>query len=61
MAKVGRPRLSDEPTEGIHVKVPISLYDRAYEAAERDRVSVPELIRRALARDLETQNRGTSN
>ena len=61
MAKPGRPRVSAEPNEAVCVKVPVSLYDRAYEKADRDRVTVPELIRRALAKDLEIQNRRTTD
>lgn len=57
--KRGRPALSpSEPSTPVHVKLPGSLYDRVYEAAARDRLSVPERIRMALQRDLETQNRG---
>lgn len=53
----GRPSLS--PTEAsvpVNVKMPASLYDHAYRAAGVRLVSVPELMRRALLRDLETQN-----
>ena len=54
----GRPPLSDdEGSTSVHVKLPDSVYDRAYERAADERVSVPEVIRRALERDLETQNR----
>ena len=56
--KRGRPALSpDEDSTDVHLTVSASLYDRIYEAAARDRVSIPEVIRRALAKELETQNR----
>ena len=59
---MARPRLSPtEPTTSVHVKVPNSLYDRAYQAAQRQCLpNVPALIRIALAKllkDLETQTR----
>lgn len=54
----GRPSVSPgEASTDVHVTVPASLYDRAYAKASSDRVNVQELIRRALAKDLETQNR----
>jgi Arc/MetJ-type ribon-helix-helix transcriptional regulator len=60
MSRRGRPPLSDdEGSTPVSVKLPDSLYDRAYARASDDRVSVPEVIRRALVRDLETQNRRT--
>ena len=57
--KRGRPPLSDdEPSIAIGgLKLPASLYDRTYEASLEQRISMPEVIRRALARDLERQNR----
>jgi hypothetical protein len=54
----GRPPVSlSEPSTDVHVTVPNSLYDRAYAVAAKERVSVPEVIRRALVKDLGTQNR----
>lgn len=45
----GRPALAmNEPTTGVSVKMPASLYDRLYQRARRDRVSIAEAIRRAL-------------
>lgn len=40
----------------MHVTLPESLYDRLYIAATLERISIPERIRRALEKDLETQN-----
>jgi len=55
--KRGRPALSpDESSTDVHLTMPASLYDRAYAEASRERVSVPEVIRRALSAKLETQN-----
>jgi hypothetical protein len=54
----GRPTVTrDEPSTDVHLTVSVSLYDRVYAVAVHDRVSVPQVIRRALARELETQTR----
>ena len=56
----GRPSVSSaEPSADVHLKVPYSLYDRVCVAASRAHVSVPEVIRRAVVRDLGTENRHT--
>jgi hypothetical protein len=56
----GRPSVSPgERSTDVHLTIPDSLYDRAYAKASSQRETVPEIIRRALARDLETQNRQT--
>ncbi len=62
MSKRGRPPLSrDEPSTAVGgLKLPTSLYDRAYDRAREERISVPEVIRRALTKDLERQNNGSS-
>jgi hypothetical protein len=45
----GRPPLDDaDRSVPVHVKMPSRQYDDLYERAQRDRVSVPEVIRRAL-------------
>jgi hypothetical protein len=41
------------------LKLPNSLFDRTCAAARDQQISVPEVIRRALARDLERQTRQT--
>jgi hypothetical protein len=47
----GRPPLSrDEPSTDVCVKMPEGMYDAAYQVASRERISVPEVIRRALGR-----------
>lgn len=47
--KRGRPGLSHiEPSTDVCLKMPASMYDAVYLASRRDRISVPELIRRAL-------------
>lgn len=49
----GRPPLSrDEPSTDVCVKMPEGMYDAAYRVATRERISVPEVIRRALDRAL---------
>jgi hypothetical protein len=45
----GRPPLAEgQATTDVVVALPASWYDRLYQAAIRDRVSVPEVIRRKL-------------
>lgn len=47
----GRPPLSrTERSAAINVKLPESDYDVAYKMASEQRVSVPEIMRRALKR-----------
>jgi hypothetical protein len=56
--KRGRPTVSpSEPSTDVHLTMPESLYDRVYATASRERLTVPEVIRRALTVTLETQNR----
>jgi hypothetical protein len=56
---VARPTLArGESSTPVTVKMPDSVYDRAYAVACERRMSVPELMRRALARllkDLDIQ------
>lgn len=53
MAKRGRPPLSPgETTTRLTLVLPDSVYDRVFIIAQQARVSVPELIRRTLAREL---------
>lgn len=45
----GRPPLDDDdPSTSVTVKVPSKMYDYLYERSQRERVSVPEIIRREL-------------
>jgi hypothetical protein len=51
----GRPRV--EPTDRapsvyLHVTLNAALYDKSYDAARKRRMTVPELIRHALRREL---------
>jgi hypothetical protein len=49
----GRPPIDErEPPARVHVTVSSADYDRAYERASREGISVPELVRRSLAREL---------
>jgi hypothetical protein len=52
----GRPSIapSDQPSADVHVTLPPQKYDAAYKLAAEQRVSVPELLRRALDLILET-------
>jgi hypothetical protein len=54
----GRPTVTrDEPSTDVHLTVSVSLYDRVYAIAIHERRSVPDVIRRVLVKDLETQTR----
>lgn len=51
--KPGRPTLvAGQSSAAVCVKVPERMYDAAYKRAQAERVSVPELVRRGLARVL---------
>lgn len=52
--KRGRPPLTPGDTKParVHVSVPSADYDRAYQIAQRDGVSVSQVMRRGLAREL---------
>jgi hypothetical protein len=52
--KRGRPPLTpgDHPAR-VQLLVPSADYDRAYERAQRQGISVPELLRRGLSRELD--------
>jgi hypothetical protein len=46
----GRPPLQrGDPSVSVHLRVPGSQYDAAYRRAARERLSVPEYLRRASA------------
>lgn len=52
MRRPGRPPIDDEdPSATVHLRLPSKQYDALYKQARQDRVSVPEAIRCALARD----------
>ena len=54
----GRPPLDpDDPSVPVCLKHPSRQYDEAYHRAQRDRISVPEVIRRALDRELRQEDR----
>jgi hypothetical protein len=45
----GRPPLDkDDPSVSVCVRFPAKVYDRVYARAQRDRVSIPEVIRRQV-------------
>ena len=47
----GRPSLvAGETSEGVCVKMPVSLYDRVYARASEARMTVPEYIRTTLSK-----------
>jgi hypothetical protein len=50
----GRPPLTrgDAPAK-VQVFVPSAVYDRAYDLAQREGITVPQLLRRGLSRELD--------
>jgi len=56
----GRPALppDEKKSASISVKMRDALYDQAYARAERDRIKLPELIRRALSARLDDDDDG---
>ncbi len=44
-----------EPSANVQLRIPASLYDQAYALAARDRVSITEVIRRALRKEVATE------
>jgi hypothetical protein len=60
MSKPGRPSkvatVEGESVTPVHVRLSDSVYDRVYARASREHVTVPDIIRRAVDRDLETEN-----
>lgn len=53
----GRPRVCpNQPSTDVHLSLPEGMYDKAFALASRDRISVPEVIRRALDRLLTSSN-----
>lgn len=46
--KGGRPRLADEPSSSVTARVPASAHDRLIVIANKNEMSVSELVRRIL-------------
>lgn len=45
----GRPPLDDsDPCVDVHLRLPSKQYDDAFARAQQERITVPEVIRRAL-------------
>jgi predicted HicB family RNase H-like nuclease len=60
MAKMGRPTVGrGEPSANVQLRLPASLYDQAYAVAARERVSLTELIRRAIRREVDATESST--
>ncbi len=56
--KRGRPCLQPGvPSAAVHVRLPAALYDRVYAEASSRRITVTEMLRRAIARGIS----GTEN
>ena len=56
--RMGRPPLSANRCK-VHLTLPCDLYDRAYASSRKNRVSIPEIIRRAMTRMLEDERGAT--
>jgi hypothetical protein len=55
----GRPPLSRaEPSAAVNVRLPESDYDIAYKMASAQRVSVPEILRRAFKQFIQDERGG---
>jgi hypothetical protein len=53
MKRPGRPKLQDpDRSVDLHFRLPAKQYDAAYQQARRDRLTVPEWIRRTLDNSL---------
>ena len=54
MRKPSRPPLdeNDPVTGSVHLRLPSRVYDDLYRRAQQERISVPEVIRRAIARGI---------
>ena len=62
MGKRGRPTVGGEPSANVQLRLPASLYDRAYAVAARDRMTMAEFIRRAIRREVSvTENPSKSS
>ena len=54
--RFGRPPLdADDPSVTVNVRLPSKVYDKVYQAAQRERCGVPEVIRRAVKDKVEKQ------
>ena len=55
--RAGRPPLDhNDPSVGVHVKVPGRQFDLLYERAQKARVSMAEIVRRDLRRAEQDRN-----
>ena len=50
-ARPGRPPLNPHGSTPVNLRLPSHTYDELFQLARREHTSVPEIIRRALARD----------
>jgi hypothetical protein len=58
VSRPGRPALDENDRSAqICVSVTARKYDQVYQRAQRERISVPEVIRRALDRELREKDR----
>jgi hypothetical protein len=52
---VGRPRLADEPSAKVQMRLPAAMFDKAAEHARTKRESIQDTIRRGLKRLLDDE------
>jgi hypothetical protein len=58
MKKPGRPRLDEhDESVGVHVRMTAKQYDDVFDRARRERVTVPEIIRRDVREGSEKNRR----
>jgi LDH2 family malate/lactate/ureidoglycolate dehydrogenase len=58
VARIGRPPIDGEQASvGVQVRLPTRTFDRLYERAQREGVTMPEVLRRALDRELRQDER----
>lgn len=51
------PRSEDSSSASVHVRVPAAEYDRLYQRAKAAGVSVPEVMRQAVQRELDEKKK----
>ena len=55
----GRPPLGSTPSAEVHFRLPAEDYDQAFAIAQRQRVSVTDILRRAIKKLIEDERGGT--
>lgn len=53
MARIGRPRLSDQPSTNRNIRIDDATWNRVEKAAQRDGTTSSAIVRRALVEHLD--------